>query len=134
MWIFSEGNYMTHPFLHMTYNHLHRNYLSSLGVYFCTDILIHLNIVKDVKYILPPYALFFYKGTAFVLEKRTTSEWVNERAKLNDNLYYSEIKVQRHTIKYFLNNVDITTISRPSNFDNLFSHLGSKISFDCYYL
>jgi hypothetical protein len=134
MWIFSKGNSMTHPFLHMTYNHLNRNYASTLGVNFCTDILIHMNIVKDVKYILPPYALFFYKGDTFVLEKKTTSEWVNERARLNDSLYYTDIKVQRTTTRYFLNDVDITTISRPTSFDNLFSHFGNKISFDCYYL
>jgi hypothetical protein len=116
----------------MIYNSANRNYTSSIGVNFCTDILIHMNIVKDVKYILPPYALFFYKGTSFVLEKKTSSEWVNERARLNDSLFYSDIKVQRHTTRYFLNDVDITNMSRPASFDTLFSNFGNKISFDCY--
>ena len=125
---------MIHPFLHMIYNSTYGHYNSSLGVNFCKDILIHLNIVKDVKNILPPYALFFYTGTTFVLEKRTTSEWVEERARLNDNLFYSIIKVQRYTTKYFLNDVEISAMSRPTNFDTLFSNFGNKFSFDAYYL
>lgn len=102
---------------------------SCTQIFFCKEILQKLNIPPKIT----PYALFFYHGKDFTLEKVVKKEWVHDWRRLDGAYTPTHIKIEKYTTNYYFNGIDLLTSARPSNLDQLFVILGNKISFDCYY-
>jgi hypothetical protein len=122
---------MATPFFQLFKNNSGRyvGQVASTQIVFCEQILQHLNIPPKIT----PYALFFYHGTSFVLEKQSKKEWVDAWHRLDGSFQPTHIKIEKEMIGYFFNGINLFASARPVNLDQLFAQLGNKISFDCYY-